>query len=68
MRKVIAVFSYLILICLAFGFRVSELLDVRQLLLVLAGTAIFYFITSGLHRGARIDWNIVEKSIFITVR
>lgn len=66
MKKILAVLFYLLLICLAFEFRLSELLDVRQLLLILAGTVVFYLITVGIKGSQKIKWNVVSRCALYT--
>ncbi len=66
MKKILAVLFYLLLICLAFGFQLNALLDVRQLLLVLAGTVVFYLITVGIKGRQKINWNIVSRCAMFT--
>lgn len=56
-KRVIAVLFYLALVSLLLGFRIGELLDIGQLLLVLAGGMILYL--AGMEKG---DWGKRKKA------
>lgn len=61
MKRILVVFIYLFFICLAFGFRLRALLDVRQLLLVIGSTAAFYLITCGFRKMRNIQWEVAGR-------
>ena len=48
-KRIMAVLLYLALVSLLLGFRIKELLDLRQLILVLAGGSLLYL--SGMEKG-----------------
>lgn len=55
-KRAVAVLFYLVLVSLLLGFRIGELLDIGQLLLVLAGGMVLYL--SGMEKG---DWRKRKK-------